>query len=266
MTGAPPALLLDVEQGRVPGEHCAGERMARLLRRTIANLSGGKHAAPRTVHSHRRERLTVALGQERLRVERPHREWLQAVKCAPGGFRDPWAPLLSIVRDRVEHRHVAFNAGLRRPQMLTAPRAANLHDTGREVYVLPLETRDFAGTHPRRASILDCRKALEDGLRDLGYVHGRQISIDYRFSTGSTETLHQLATELAQRSVDLSIADTNPAVVAAKQATGTIPIVMAASTLAVSRSRRYSRLGNSELRRTAATPLSRRAMSDRVRA
>jgi putative tryptophan/tyrosine transport system substrate-binding protein len=70
--------------------------------------------------------------------------------------------------------------------------------------------------------------ALEDGLRELGYVRGRQYSIEYRFSSGGDDTLRQLAEELVQLPVDVIIADTNPAVAAARQATGTIPIVMAA--------------------------------------
>src|SRR5215813_1827371 len=69
--------------------------------------------------------------------------------------------------------------------------------------------------------------ALEDGLRALGYVRGRQYSIEYRFSPGGVGTLRQLATEMVQLPVDLIIADTNPAVAAARQATGAIPIVMA---------------------------------------
>jgi len=71
------------------------------------------------------------------------------------------------------------------------------------------------------------QKALEDGLRELGYVPGRQYSIEYRFSPGGVETLRQLAAELVQLPVDLIIADTNPAVAAARQATVAIPIIMA---------------------------------------
>jgi len=71
------------------------------------------------------------------------------------------------------------------------------------------------------------QKALEDTLRDLGHIPGRQVSIEYKFPTGDAESLRRFAAELVQLPVDLIIADTNPAVAAAKQATSTIPIVMA---------------------------------------
>src|SRR5215471_6281973 len=72
------------------------------------------------------------------------------------------------------------------------------------------------------------QQALEDGLRDFGYVRGRQISIEYRFpAVGDTERLRLFAEELVKLPVDLIIAGTNPAVAAARQATNTIPIIMA---------------------------------------
>jgi putative tryptophan/tyrosine transport system substrate-binding protein len=77
---------------------------------------------------------------------------------------------------------------------------------------------------------LDSRlqQALEDGLRDLGYVRGRQISIEYRFpAAGDAERLRLFAEELVKLPVDVIITDTNPAVAAAIQATNTIPIIMA---------------------------------------
>lgn len=71
------------------------------------------------------------------------------------------------------------------------------------------------------------QKALEEALRELGYIPGRQTSIEYRFAGGDAERLRQFASELVQLPVDVIITDTNPAVAAAKQATNTIPIVMA---------------------------------------
>jgi putative tryptophan/tyrosine transport system substrate-binding protein len=69
---------------------------------------------------------------------------------------------------------------------------------------------------------------LRQGLRDLGYVEGQNIAIEY----GAAETVDQLlgaATELVRRKVDLLLASGTPPTVAAKRATNTIPIVFVAS-------------------------------------
>jgi putative ABC transport system substrate-binding protein len=67
---------------------------------------------------------------------------------------------------------------------------------------------------------------MEDSLRDLGYVLGQRVTIEYKFSAGDAERLRQFAAEFVRLPVDLIITDTNPAIAAAKQATATIPIVM----------------------------------------
>jgi putative ABC transport system substrate-binding protein len=68
--------------------------------------------------------------------------------------------------------------------------------------------------------------ALEKGLRDRGYIPGRDVVIHYRFADGSEEHLKRLATELVERKVAVILAAGNQAVRAARGATGTIPIVM----------------------------------------
>ena len=68
-------------------------------------------------------------------------------------------------------------------------------------------------------------KALEDGLRERGYVPGRNLIIEYRFADGKPERLPELAAELVRLKVDVIVTGQNPATVAAKQATTTIPIV-----------------------------------------
>ena len=65
------------------------------------------------------------------------------------------------------------------------------------------------------------------GLRDLGYVEGRNIQIEVRSAAGKSELLRSLAEELARRKVDVIVARLTPPVRAAKDATQTIPIVMA---------------------------------------
>jgi putative ABC transport system substrate-binding protein len=68
--------------------------------------------------------------------------------------------------------------------------------------------------------------AFQQGLRDLGWIEGRNIFIDYRFAEGRFERLPGLAAELVRLNVDVIAATTTPAAVAARNATGTIPIVM----------------------------------------
>jgi ABC-type uncharacterized transport system substrate-binding protein len=69
-------------------------------------------------------------------------------------------------------------------------------------------------------------EAFRQGLRDLGYVEGRNLIIEYRDAEGNLERLPALAAELATLKVDVIVAvGAPPAALAAKQATQTIPIV-----------------------------------------
>ena len=70
--------------------------------------------------------------------------------------------------------------------------------------------------------------ALRAGLRDLGYVEGKNIVIEYRWAEGKFERLPGLAAELVKMNVDIIVTHATPGTLAAKQATTTIPIVMAA--------------------------------------
>ena len=72
-------------------------------------------------------------------------------------------------------------------------------------------------------------KALEQGLRELGYVEGRNIVFERRFAMGKMEQLPYLAHELVGLNVDVIVTGSNPVVAAIMQATATIPIVMAVS-------------------------------------
>ena len=69
-------------------------------------------------------------------------------------------------------------------------------------------------------------KAFRQGLRDLGYVEGKNISIEYRFAEGKSDRLPGLAAELVHLKVDIIVTAGPPATRAAKEATNTIPIVM----------------------------------------
>jgi ABC-type uncharacterized transport system substrate-binding protein len=72
-------------------------------------------------------------------------------------------------------------------------------------------------------------KAFQQGLRDLGYVEGQNIVIEYRFGKGKSEGYPYLAAELVQLKVDVIVTSSTPAIESVKNATSTIPIVMAAS-------------------------------------
>jgi ABC-type uncharacterized transport system substrate-binding protein len=71
--------------------------------------------------------------------------------------------------------------------------------------------------------------ALRKGLRDLGYIEGQNLVIEYRSADGRAERFPSLASELAQLKVDLIVTRGTPAVQAAKKiGSGRIPVVMAA--------------------------------------
>jgi putative tryptophan/tyrosine transport system substrate-binding protein len=70
---------------------------------------------------------------------------------------------------------------------------------------------------------------FREALRDLGYSEKKNIFVEYRFADGKLERLPELAAELARREVNIIIAAGNEAVQAAKDATQSIPIVMAFS-------------------------------------
>jgi len=70
--------------------------------------------------------------------------------------------------------------------------------------------------------------AFREGLRDLGYVEGRNIVIEFRFAEGQYDRLPELAAELVRLKVDVIVTHSAPGALAAKQATATnpIPVVM----------------------------------------
>jgi putative ABC transport system substrate-binding protein len=71
-------------------------------------------------------------------------------------------------------------------------------------------------------------EAFRQGLRDLGYVEGRNLVIEYRDAEGKPERFPAHAAELVALKVDVIVAPGTPAALAAKQATQTLPIVFAA--------------------------------------
>src|SRR5881296_398607 len=81
----------------------------------------------------------------------------------------------------------------------------------------------FLGDSP--AAFSESTEAFRQGLRDLGYVEGRNITIEYRWAEGKPERMRELAEELVRLKVDVIIVPSSIYTEAAKRATSTIPIV-----------------------------------------
>jgi putative tryptophan/tyrosine transport system substrate-binding protein len=67
---------------------------------------------------------------------------------------------------------------------------------------------------------------FKQAMREKGYVEGKNLVIEYRWADGNADRLPGLAADLVRLNVDVIVTGVNPGVVAAKQATSTIPIVM----------------------------------------
>jgi putative ABC transport system substrate-binding protein len=81
------------------------------------------------------------------------------------------------------------------------------------------ETGDFSSPSPNL-------EAFRQGLRDLGYVEGKNIVIEFRSAEGKPDRVPSLVAELVQLKVDVLVSQTTTGILAARQATKTIPIVM----------------------------------------
>ena len=108
--------------------------------------------------------------------------------------------------------------------LATSPLAANAQTGGklhRVAYLAPGESGASQSTMARLSL-----EAFKQGLRELGWVEGQTVLIEYRFAEGHYERLPGLAAELVRLKPDVIAATTTPAVVAAKRLTNEIPIVM----------------------------------------
>jgi putative tryptophan/tyrosine transport system substrate-binding protein len=81
-----------------------------------------------------------------------------------------------------------------------------------------LSNTDAATDSPRA-------EGIRLALRDLGYIEGQNIAIEYRYAEGKQDRLSDFAAELVKLKVDVIVTSTVPGVLAAKNATSTIPIV-----------------------------------------
>src|SRR6516225_626464 len=84
-------------------------------------------------------------------------------------------------------------------------------------------------TRKTDASVSSQIDAFREGLRDLGWIEGRNISIEHRDAGGQFDRLRVLAAELVDLNVDVIVTVDTPPTQAAQQATRTIPIVIAVS-------------------------------------
>src|SRR5262249_38563165 len=72
-------------------------------------------------------------------------------------------------------------------------------------------------------------EAFRQGLKEYGWVEGQNIIVEYRFAEGKEDALPAIAAELARLRLDVIVAESTPAIQAAKTVTQTVPIVMATS-------------------------------------
>ena len=106
--------------------------------------------------------------------------------------------------------------------ILAAPLAIEAQQTGKVYRIGVLEVVGVASNATNLS-------AFRQGLAELGYVEGQNVVIEYRSADGRPERFSDLATELVRLKVDVIVTRGTPATLAAKQATQTIPIVMASS-------------------------------------
>ena len=100
---------------------------------------------------------------------------------------------------------------------------------------LPVKAYSEQPVSPRRIGVLLVLsspeskdvQAFRQGLRNAGYVEGRDVIIEWRDANGDLDQIPGLVTDLIQSKVDVILVETTPAALAAKRATSTIPIVMA---------------------------------------
>ena len=86
-------------------------------------------------------------------------------------------------------------------------------------------------------------EAFRQGLRDLGYVEGKNLVIEYRYTERKPDRYPDLLSDLVRLKVDVIIGDGTQATIAAKKATSTIPIVMTSTTDPVGNGVRRAWLG-----------------------
>lgn len=147
---------------------------------------------------------------------------LEGHNDAPNALGRPHAPAIALrnagrwcaMRPTVQRLVVILAVGV-----IGAPPQAGAKDGGGVPQVGIL-------TNGSEAALRTRVEAFRQGLRDLGYIEGQTIALDYRYADAKSERLSALAGELVRLNVAVIVAHGTPASLAAKQATSAIPIVM----------------------------------------
>jgi putative ABC transport system substrate-binding protein len=105
---------------------------------------------------------------------------------------------------------------------------------------------------------------LQQGLRDLGYVEGKNLDIVYRPANGSVEKLPELAAELVRLRVDVIVTSGEAAAMAAKRATNAIPVVVTEFALDPVKSGLVASLGRPEANVTGLAMISEELWQKRL--
>jgi hypothetical protein len=148
--------------------------------------------------------------------------------CAANVRFWPKADILTISDDLAEELSGCYDVGMRRRSFIAGIIGSAV------ISPLAARAQQQAGKVPRigylgvtspsdRPPLLD---AFRQGLRELGWVEGQNIVIDYRFAEGRLDRLPDLAAELVRLKVDIIVSAGTQGVTAATNATETIPIVM----------------------------------------
>jgi putative tryptophan/tyrosine transport system substrate-binding protein len=151
-----------------------------------------------------------------------------AVHCG-NGFDAGFWPLSKFSFEPIRCCLLSLGADMRRRDFITmlggAAASSNLWPlAARAQHVWRIGMLETTGESVKSADI----DAFRKGLRELGYVEGKNLTIDYRSADGRPERFPALAAELIDLNVDVIVTRGTPAAVAAKNATKTIPVIMAA--------------------------------------
>src|SRR5215468_11963026 len=127
------------------------------------------------------------------------------------------SPLTMLLSRHTRRREFLRFLGGMATASIYRPPAARAQPKVRRLGVL---SQGSTSTHPSPVF-----RTLRQGLRDLGWVEGQNLAIEWRFSEGSAEPLPRLAAELVGLAVELIVASPTRPALAAKEATSTIPVV-----------------------------------------
>jgi hypothetical protein len=141
----------------------------------------------------------------------PHGETLDngSARCDPP-LRGLWSICRHRFRRQVLRAYTLITVLILLPAILAAPLAAEAQQSTRVPRIGFLSAAAFHVSSPA----LD---ALRQGLRELGWVEGQDLVVDYRFAEGRSDRLPYLAAELVQLKVDIIVAEATQGVAAAKE-------------------------------------------------